>query len=134
MRIVKATIEIASDGGYGVYCVNAPFSGMGATVEEAKQDMLNGIEVYKETCKEDGYSYPAWLDKPYQFVYQFDAQSLLRYYAGIITPAALGRISGINPKQLWSYMHGKSKPREAQIRKIETALHTLGRELSAISL
>ena len=26
------------------------------------------------------------------------------------TTTALGKLSGIHPKQLWSYMHGKTKP------------------------
>lgn len=47
--------------------------------------------------------------------------------------AALGRISGVNPKQIWAYMHGKSKPRKAQTEKIELALHKLGSELLSAS-
>ena len=35
----------------------------------------------------------------------------------------------INPKKIWSYMHGHSKPRKAQVAKIEAAIHRLGREL-----
>lgn len=55
-------------------------------------------------------------------------------YAGIITPAALERLSGIHQKQLWNYMHGRSKPRKNQVQKIEKALHTLGLELMSIAL
>ena len=54
---------------------------------------------------------------------------MLEYYSGIITPTALGRLSGIHPKQLWAYQHGISKPRKKQVAKIESALHKLGREL-----
>ena len=46
---------------------------------------------------------------------------------GVITPAALERLSGIHRKQLWNYLHGRSKPREQQIEK---ALHSLGAELT----
>jgi hypothetical protein len=58
---------------------------------------------------------------------------MLRYYSGIITPTALGKMSGIHPKQLWSYMHGKSKPRQAQVARIENAIHQLGQQLLSIS-
>jgi len=46
----------------------------------------------------------------------------------------LEKITGIRQKQLWNYLHGKSKPRKAQVEKIEKALHLLGSELIAISL
>jgi hypothetical protein len=48
-------------------------------------------------------------------------------------PSALGRLSGINPKQVWAYMHGISKPRKAQLEKMESALHRLGQELTHTS-
>lgn len=134
MKQITAIIEKNADGGYSVYCTDEMFSGMGDTAEAAKENMKAAILHYVETCREDNYQYPAWLDEEYEIVYQFDAQSLLQYYAGIITPAALGRLSGINPKQLWNYMHGKAKPREAQVKKIEAALHKLGNELTSISL
>ena len=47
----------------------------------------------------------------------------------IITPTALGHLAGIHPKQIWSYLHGYTKPRKTQISKIESALHRLGKEL-----
>lgn len=134
MKKITAIIERAADGGYGAYCTDEMFSGMGDTAEAAKQDLQGAIEHFVKTCKEDGYRYPAWLDEPFEIVYKFDAQSLLQYYAGIISPTALGRLAGINPKQVWSYMHGKSKPRQAQLDKMEQALHKLGRELITISL
>ncbi len=130
---IKATVEMAKDGGYCVYCNDEMFSGMGDTLEEAKQDMMTGMDFYKRTCIEEGIEYPSFMDTEYEFVYEFDVQSFLQYYSGIITPAALGKISGINPKQIWSYMHGKSKPRRPQVEKIEAALHSLGSQLMSIS-
>ncbi len=133
MKRIKAVIEIAKDGGYSVYCTDYPFGGMGATPDEAKQDMLAGIDLLKRTCKEEGLEYPEILDEDFEIEYKFDVQSFMEYYAGIITPAALGRISGINPKQIWNYMHGVSRPRRAQVDKIENALHKLGSELMNVS-
>lgn len=134
IRKIEAVIEKNSDGGFSAYCTDEMFSGMGDTAEAAKEDMKQSIRHFVESSRKDGYQYPAWLDGEYEIVYRFDTQSLLQYYAGIITPAALGRLSGINPKQLWSYAHGKSKPRGAQVKRIEKALHKLGAELSSISL
>ncbi len=133
MKKIEAIIDKTSDG-YCVYTENSIFSGMGDTAEEAKKDMMEQIEFYMETCKETGYSYPAFLDEEYEIVYKFNVQSLLEFYDGIITNAALERLTGINQKQLWAYSKGKSKPRVTQKRRIEKALHTLGRELLSISL
>jgi len=134
MKTIEAIIERASDGTYSAYCTTEMFNGMGNTPELAKSDLESQITFYKQTCLEEGLTYPSYLDEPYEITYRFDAESLLQYYAGIITPAALERLTGINRKQLWSYMHGRSKPRKPQLVKIETALHQLGNELSTISL
>lgn len=133
MKTIKAIIEKNPDGWYSVYCVDEMFFGMGETIQAAKEEMLEGMRLLVEVCKEDGGEYPAWLDGEYEIVYKFDTQSLLEYYAGIITPAALSRMTGINAKQIWNYTNGV-KPREKQVRKIEAALHDLGQELMTISL
>lgn len=70
-----------------------------------------------------------WLDDGYEFVTHWDVRTMLEYYSGIITPTALGNLAGIHPKQLWSYLHGYTKPRKKQVAKIEKALHQLGKEL-----
>lgn len=131
MEKVKVFIDRASDGTYNVYCEDCPsFFGMGDTIEEAKADMLETVRMTRdEIGTEAALSYPDWLHGDYEFEYRFDVQGLLEYYSGIITPTALGKLAGINPKQMWNYMHGVSRPRKAQVQKIEKALHRLGHEL-----
>ena len=77
---------------------------------------------------------PVILKADYSLVFRFDVESFLNYYKGIFTNAALERITGINQKQFHHYAAGLKKPREAQVRKIETALHKLGNELVAVQL
>ncbi|MDD2799372.1 MAG: hypothetical protein PHV20_12340 [Bacteroidales bacterium] len=134
MKKIDAIIGRATDGTYSVYCENEMFSGMGNSAEAAKADMMTQMKFYKESAIETGFEYPSFLDEEYEIIYKFDTQSLLEYYSGIISLAALERLSGINKKQLWSYLHGNSKPRKQQVEKIENALHTLGSELISISL
>lgn len=134
MKTIEAIIEKAADGTYSAYCEKEMFSGMGNTAEAAKADMMEQIKFYKESAIEAGFEYPSFLDEEYEIIYKFDTQSLLEYYSGIISLAALERLSGINKKQLWSYLHGNSKPRKQQVEKIENALHNLGNELITISL
>ena len=134
MKKIEAIIERASDGTYSVYCIHEMFNGMGDTAEEAKKDMLEQMKFYKETAIEDGFAYPTFLDGEFEMVYKFDTESLLEYYSGILSLSGLEKITGIHQKQLWNYLHGKSKPRKAQIEKIEHGLHNLGSELLSISL
>lgn len=133
-KFVKARISRAEDGTYSVYCEEHPtLFGMGETISEAKKDFLETVNLTKSLGKESAQIYPEWMDEDYDFDYKFDVSDFLEFYSGVITPTALGRLSGINPKQIWSYMHGISKPRKAQVIKIEEALHKLGTELTHIS-
>ena len=134
MKKVEAIIERSTDGTCTIYCENEMFSGVGKSPEEAKADLLFQMNFFKETAIEKSFPYPAYLDEEFEVVYKFDTESLLQYYAGVIAPAALERLSGIHQKQLWNYLHGRSKPRKQQVEKIEKALHSLGSELMSIEL
>lgn len=134
MKKIEAIIERAKDGTFSVYCISEMFNGMGETAEAAKKDMLGQMEFYKKTATVEGFSYPGFLDEDFEVVYKFDTESLLEYYSGILSLSGLEKITGINQKQLWSYLHRKSKPRKAQVEKIEKGLHALGSELVSISL
>lgn len=134
MKTIEAIIERAKDGTFSVYCITEMFTGMGNTAEAAKLDMCQQMDFFKKTAIEDNFSYPDFLDEDFEIVYKFDTESLLEYYSGILSLSGLEKITGIHQKQLWNYLHRKSKPRKAQIEKIEKGLHTLGSELIAISL
>ncbi|MEA4975066.1 MAG: hypothetical protein VB046_04950 [Paludibacter sp.] len=134
MKKIEAKIERSTDGTYSVYCLQEKFSGMGNTAEEAKKDMIEQMQFFKKTAQEIGFSYPDFLDNEFEVVFKFDPDSLLEYYAGILSLAGLEKVTGIHQKQLWSYLHRKSKPRKSQMEKIEKGLHALGSELMSISL
>jgi predicted RNase H-like HicB family nuclease len=134
MKIIEAIIERAKDGTFSVYCSTEMFSGMGNTAESAKTNLRQQMEFFKKTAIDDGFSYPDFLDDAFEIVYKFDTESLLEYYSGILSLSGLEKITGIHQKQLWNYLHGKSKPRKAQVEKIEKGLHSLGSELISISL
>lgn len=132
---VKVVIGRERDGFYTAWCDDEPlFFGGGNTVEEAKADMMETIRITKEEIgKDHAMVWPSWLDGEYEFEYKSDVPFFLNYYLGIITPTGLGRLSGINPKQMWNYMHGVSKPRKKQLEKIQNGLHKLGKELMDIT-
>lgn len=129
MKQIVIVIERSKDL-YTAYSENVEgITGGGNTVHEAKQSILECIEILKQM--DDA---PKILWKEYRLTYRFDTQSLLDYYKGIFTKSALERITGINQKQLQHYASGLKKPRRTQVKKIEHALHELGSELMAVQL
>jgi predicted RNase H-like HicB family nuclease len=132
MKIVKVIIERSNDM-YSAYAENVEgVYGGGDTVEEAKKSIVEAIALLKKYNTEENT--PQVLKGEYQINYKFDTQSLLNYYKGIFTNAALERVTGINQRQLQHYATGLKKPRPVQIKRIETALHNLGSELMAVEL
>ena len=130
MNKVDITVCRAQDGTYSAYCNDHPaLFGMGSTAAKAKMELEETLRLTKEDGREKAFLYPDWLDGDYEFVTHWEVQTMLEYYSGIITPTALGHLAGIHPKQLWSYLHGYTKPRKKQVCKIEAALHRLGKEL-----
>lgn len=126
MKIIRIVIERSNDC-YWAYAENlAGVSGGGDTVEEAKKEALNALELQKEIGN--------IANREYEIRYKYDAESLLQYYKGILNNPAIERITGINQKLIHQYSTGKKKPRIAQRQKITEALHRLGREMLSVEL
>jgi hypothetical protein len=126
MKQIKVIIERSRDA-FSAYAENAEgISGMGDTVQEVKESLLESIEIQKELGN--------LKVNQFEIVYKFDMESLLHYYKGIFSQAAFERVTGINQHQISHYANGTKKPRPAQVKKIETALHQLGEELLAVEL
>lgn len=133
MTTVEAIIERAKDGTYTVYCKHEIFSGAGTTLALAKDDMQRQMAFYKETAIQEGFQYPHFLDEEYEIRYLIDMPSLLRYYvdAGIFSLSGVEKMTGINQKQLWSYLNG-TKPRKAQTERMEKGFRSLMEDLDAV--
>lgn len=132
---VDVVVSVAKDSFYSIYCKEYPsLFGGGKSVDAAMSELNETLRIIRdEIGRDSAVLYPEWLDGEYEFVMNWNVQDLLEYYAGVINPAALGRITGIHPKQLWAYQHGRSKPRRKQIERIESALHKLGKDLSHVT-
>ena len=123
----------ASSDHFGAFSENCEgIYAAGDTVEEVRKDTLEAIRLIKQDLPEE--QWPAPIRGEYEIEWHYDTQSLLQYYQGIFTNAAMERLTGIHQKQLWNYAHGVSKPRLAARNKIQNALHRLGRELVSLSL
>ena len=132
MKKIKIIIEKTSDH-YSAYAANVEgIYAAGDTPEEAKQSVVDAIRLFKKHNKPQNI--PAILKGEYTLTYRFDTVSLLNYYRKVFTNSALERLTGINQRQLQHYSSGLKKPRPAQKKKIESALHQLGNELIAVEL
>ena len=128
----KLIIEIGkSEDHYGAYAVNCSgVYGAGNSVEEAKTNILDGLRLLIESRNKD--ELPDVLKNDYEIVYKFDTQSFIKYFEGIFSKPVLEKITGINQKQIHHYTSGLKKPRPAQRKRIENALHGLGKELLSV--
>lgn len=107
---------------------------VGDSIEEIEKSMNSAVPFHIEGQSESDGNIPDVFKGEYELVYKFSAEALLNAYSNIFTKAALSRITGINERQLWHYAAGVSKPRPAQLKRIEEGIHKIGRQLIAISL
>ena len=132
MKKIKIVIERGTND-FAAYAENvAGIYGAGDTVEEAKKSVVQAIQLLKRYNSKNNI--PKVLMGDYELVYKFDAESFFNYYKGLLTNTGLEKLTGISHKQLNNYATGLRKPRPAQLKKIESALHKLGNELIAVEL
>lgn len=129
---VKATIERGDSGTYDVtmeYLSQIPFGlfGQGNNVEEAIADFYNSYNEMKAFLAEKGEVYP-----PLEFHFVYDIPSFLKRYAYAFSLAGLGRITGINERQLSHYINGIRKPSLKTTLKIEQKLKEFAGEIAML--
>lgn len=134
MKNVRVFIERGDDGTFSAYLpddngLDWGVSGEGISMEAAIDDFMAAYDEVKAYYKDN--------NKPFEevkFKFSYDVPSLLNYYKNVLTLAGLGRITGINERQLSQYVSGYRHPSERTSHKIETALHNLGKELMSTRL
>lgn len=133
MKKRTALIEIGKDGTFGVFSpdTKSVIIGEGNTVAEAKADFENSVKEIIQFCEEDGIKDPDDL-KSIIFVYKYDMPSFLNYYK-YLNVTQFAKYAGINPSLMRQYKQGQSAS-EKQVLKIQTAIHKIGQELSAVKL
>ncbi len=132
MEKIKIIIEKSKDlyTGYSETCEG--IYGAGDTIQALKEDVIEAIRLIKDELPKEQWPEP--IKGEYSIEFKFDVKSLLEYYSGILSLSGLQKVTGINQKQLWNYLHTNTKPRKQQIERIEEGLHKLANELLSISL
>lgn len=130
---IIAIIE-ASSTGFGIYSDDLPgITGYGATIEKAKEDLMDAIEDILESHQEDGTTSPSFLSHSIEFIYKYDIASIFAHF-GMLDATNFAKRIKLNPSLLRQYKSGHALASDKQKKKIETGLHELGRELLSVQL
>ncbi|MBR1569805.1 MAG: pilus assembly protein HicB [Bacteroidales bacterium] len=132
---MKAKVLIEKDGnGFSAVITNfkSTIFGEGATVEEAKADLMNSIEEVRASYAEQGRTSPDGLDN-LTFEYQYDVSAFFDAFSFLNVSRFAERV-GISPSLMRHYKAGGTYISSAQAKKIEAGLHQIARELQAVSL
>jgi predicted RNase H-like HicB family nuclease len=129
-----ALIEMGKDGTFGIFTpdINHTIIGDGETVAGAKADFENSVEEMILSYTENGRNIPDEL-KDVEFEYKYDLASFFNYYDWI-NVSKFAQAIGVNDALMRQYKAGATYISERQTKKIETALHKFGNELTAVRL
>ena len=121
---IKAIIEKASDGGYGIYLPdNAGYVGLGDTEDDAKKDLRDAINEVVAYCKEQGIR-----DNIYggnvAFDYRYDLSGFFKKF-DVFNVSALAKSVGINSGLMRQYKAGKTYISYNRKQQIENGIHKL---------
>lgn len=132
MEKILMTIEKTSDF-YSAYSENCDgIYSAGESIADVKSDTEEAVRLIKKNLPED--QWPEAIKGDYEIVYKLDPVSFLKYYSGFLSLSGLGKITGINPKQLSNYLNGRAVPRRRQLDRISDGIHKFANELLNVSL
>lgn len=129
---IKAVIESGENGFYSIYLPSVPgLYGTGETETEAKNELLEAIDMAREHAKETNeWEEYASLKGEIEIDYVYDLSGFFKTY-NFFDVSALANALGLNPSLLRRYKSGISKASDIQKKKIEIGIHNLAERLSA---
>ena len=121
-----------SENNYSAVCdsINGVVIDTNKDLEELKKSFAEVFKFHVEESLEDGDKLPDYIvASEYELEFELQISAILHKYDGILTRAALSRVTGINQKQLGHYMSGHRNPRPEQREKIVNGIKNIGKEL-----
>ena len=132
---MKAHVIIEKDGnGFSVYTDNLKtvLHGSGTSVEEAKEEMMQGYRDLMDYYRESGKPVPRELQH-LTFDFKYDVSAFFNAFSFLNISKFAERI-GISPSLMRHYKTGVTYISASQAKKIEAGLHQIAKELQAVSL
>lgn len=129
---IKAIIEKASDGGYGIYTNDADgLWGYGLTESEAREDFLEVLEEQADYYKEKKGEWPVWYKDGYEVEYRYDLSGFFLRFP-FINVSEFAKFIGINPSLMRKYKNGLVTAGEKQKALIQEKLNEIIKNMSTI--
>ena len=124
VKKLKAIIEKALDGGYGIYLPDNPgYIGLGETEDEAKEDLKVAINEVVNYCKEKGIS-DNINGGNVELDYRYDLSGFFKKN-DVFNESALAKAVGINIRLMRQYKSGKTFISSERKQQIESRIHQL---------
>lgn len=131
MRTITATIEKASDGGYGIYTDIPGLIGSGLTEEEAKADFCGVLKEQAAYYYERTNTYPDWYEEGYEIEYRYDLSGFFLSFP-FINASGFASYVGINPSLMRKYKSGLVKASAKQKDQIQAKYSEMIRNLERV--
>ncbi len=134
MEKIKIFISWSGDNyAAGTGEINGMVMATNKTLEGVKESFRGAFEFHVESSLADGDELPAdIIEGNYALDFELKVSALLHKLDGIVTRAALARVTGIDQRQLGHYLQGHREPRPKTYKKIKQGIQQLGRELVAV--
>ncbi len=134
MKEVKVLISWSGDNyAAGSGEVNGIVMVTHKTLVGVKEAFRQAFQFHVENSVADGDELPDYIiEGNYELDFELQVSALLHKLDGIITRAALSRVTGIDQRQLGHYIQGRREPRQKTRQKILLGVQQLGKELSAV--
>jgi predicted RNase H-like HicB family nuclease len=121
--------------GYSAYLPDLPGCiSTGGSLDEVRRMIHEAVAFHLEGFHLEALPIPEVFQSEYKLTYKMDLASLFEWFSGVLTKSAVSRITGLNQSLISQYVSGTKKPSTKQTKKIEQALHHLGKELLEVEL
>ena len=133
MKRIKAIIEKAGDGGYGIYAEEqgVPLFSSGLTEKEAKDEFESMVHEQAEYMKEQQGKYPQWYSKDVQIDYRYDMSAFFQAFP-FINVSVFAKSLNINPSLMRKYKNGIAKAGDKQKDLIQHKFDDIVSHLSTV--
>lgn len=132
---MKALVIIEKDqNGYGAYTDNLTtvLHGSGASVQEAKDELMAGYQDLLAYYNESGETVPDELED-LTFEYRYDISAMFNVF-DFLNASKFAEKIGISPSLMRHYKRGDTYISQKQAKKIESGLHKIGQEFLSFTL